>query len=281
MDQQGQTPGTGQGRRVALVTGASRGLGRAVALKLATSGHDVVVNFRRNDELAAEAVAEIESAGVRALAIKADLEDVAQIDAMFDRVREEFGALDVLVCNAAATAFKPLLELNDANVGRTLRLTVHGFIRCVQQAAPLMEGRAGRVVGVSGVDSQRYMPGHGLLGAAKAALESLIRAFAIELGPQGITVNGVSPGGFETDSSRIYGGSQYEFLRERFISQSGVKDFGTVEDMAAVIAFLASPEARYVTGQTVIVDGGVSANLGELDPINSAVRAHEKGRVVA
>jgi enoyl-[acyl-carrier protein] reductase III len=281
MDPQGQTPGNAPGRKVALVTGASRGLGRAVALKLATSGHDVVVNFRRNDDLAAEAVAELESVGARALAIKADLEDVAAIDAMFDRVRDEFGALDVLVCNAAATAFKPLLELNDANVGRTLRLTVHGFIRCVQQAAPLMEGRAGRVVGVSGVDSQRYMPGHGLLGAAKAALESLIRAFAIELGPQGITVNGVSPGGFETDSSRIYGGSQYEFLRERFISQSGVKDFGTVEDMAAVIAFLASPEARYVTGQTVIVDGGVSANLGELDPINSAVRTSEKGRVVA
>src|SRR4051812_7292157 len=114
---QGQTPGLGEGRRIALVTGASRGLGRAVALKLATSGHDVVVNFRRNDELAAEAVAEIEGAGARALAIKADLEDVTQIDAMFDRVREEFGALDVLVCNAAATAFKPLLELNDANVG--------------------------------------------------------------------------------------------------------------------------------------------------------------------
>jgi enoyl-[acyl-carrier protein] reductase III len=267
--------------KVALVTGGSRGLGRAVARHLALAGHDVVINFRRNDDLAAEAVKEVEEFGVRAVAIKADLEDVAAIDAMFDQVAAEFGGLDTLVCNAAATAFKPLLELSDKNVERTLRLTVHGFIRCVQRAAPLMRGRAGRVVGVSGVDSFRYMPGHGLLGAAKAAMESLIRAFAIELGPDGITVNGVCPGGFETDSSRIYGGSQYEFLRERFISQSGVKDFGTVDDMAAAIAFLASPQARYITGQTLVVDGGVTANLGELDPINAAVRHHEKGRALA
>ncbi|MEV7969786.1 SDR family oxidoreductase [Sphaerisporangium sp. NPDC088356] len=280
-DTHGTTEQAGRGAKVALVTGASRGLGRAVARHLALAGHDIVVNFRRNDDFAAEAVKEIEGLGARAIAVKADLEDVAQIDTMFDQVAAEFGGLDVLVSNAAATAFKPLLELSDSNVQRTLRLTVNGFIRCVQRAAPLMEGRGGRVIGVSGVDSLRYMPGHGLLGAAKAALESLIRAFAIELGPLGITVNGVSPGGFETDSSRIYGGSQYEFLKERFTSQSGVKDFGTVDDMAAVIAFLATPQARYLTGQTIIVDGGVSANLGDLDPINSAVRLHEKGRALA
>jgi enoyl-[acyl-carrier protein] reductase III len=266
--------------RVGLVTGGSRGLGRAVALHLARSGLHVVINYRRNDELAAEVVAEAQAAGARAIAVRANLEDVAEIDAMFDRVKSEFGVLDVLVSNAAATAFKPLVNLSDNNVERTLRLTVNGFIRCVQRAVPLMEGRMARIVGVSGVDSFRYMPGHGLLGAAKAALESLIRAFAVELGPMGITVNGVCPGGFDTDSSRIYGGSEFAFLRERFINQSAVKDFGTVDDMAAAIDFLVSPGARFVTGQTIVVDGGLSSNLGELEAINSAVRSHEKRRAV-
>jgi enoyl-[acyl-carrier protein] reductase III len=144
-----------------------------------------------------------------------------------------------------------------------------------------MEGRPGRIVGISGVDSMRYMPGHGLLGAAKAALQSLIRAFAIELGPAGITVNGVCPGGFETDSSLIYGGSEYAYLREQFVKQSGVKDFGTVEDICAAVAFLVSPEARFVTGHTIVVDGGVTANLGDLEQINQSTRVLTSGRVTS
>lgn len=268
-------------RKVALITGSSRGLGKAIARALAADGYDIVVNYRRNDELALQTVDELKVGGRRVVAIKADLESPDEIQAMFEEVGSTFGHLDVLVNNAAATAFKPLLDLSDNNMSRTLRLTVNGFIHCVQQAVPLMEGRPGRIVGISGIDAGHYMPGHGLLGAAKAALESLIRAFAIELGPRGITTNGVSPGGFETDSSRIYGGSQFEFLKERFISQAGIKDFGTVEDMAAVVKFLVSPPARYITGQTIIVDGGVTANLGELDDINAAVRHHEKGRAIS
>ncbi|PXY16534.1 SDR family oxidoreductase [Prauserella muralis] len=267
------------GRKLALITGSSRGLGRAIAEHLVQSGHDIVVNYRRNADLAQETVQRLEQLGARAIAVQADLESTDEIDAMFDRVAVHFGRLDVLVNNAAATAFKPLLELNDTNVQRTLRLSVNGFVRCVQQAVPLMEGRPGRVVAISGVDSCHYMPGHGLLGAAKAAVESLVRAFALELGPRGITVNGVRPGGFETDSSRIYGGSQYEFLRERFIAQSGIKDFGTVDDMAGAVDYLVSPEARYVTGHVIVVDGGLTANLGELDAINDATRNHHMGRV--
>ncbi len=271
---------TGQGgRKVALITGSSRGLGRSIAEHLARSGHDIVVNYRRNADLAQESVQRLEQLGARAIAIQADLESTEEIDAMFDGVQAQFGRLDVLVNNAAATAFKPLLELNDTNVQRTLRLSVNGFVRCVQQAVPLMDGRPGRVVAISGVDSSHYMPGHGLLGAAKAAVESLVRAFALELGPRGITVNGVRPGGFETDSSRIYGGSQYEFLRERFIAQSGIKDFGTVDDMAGAVDYLVSPDARYVTGHVIVVDGGLTANLGELDAINDATRNHHMGRV--
>lgn len=264
---------------VALVTGASRGLGRATAVRLAADGHDVVVNYCRNAELADEVVREVEALGRRALAVRADLEATEQIDAMFATVGERFGRLDVLIANAAASSFKPLLALTENNVNRTLRLTVHGFIGCVQRAVPLMEGRPGRIVAISGVDACHYMPGHGLLGAAKAAMESLVRAFAIELGPLGITVNAVRPGGFETDSSRIYGGSEFAFLREQLIRQSGVKDFGTVDDIAASVAFLVRGEARYVTGHTIVVDGGVSANLADLDAINHSTRVLTSGRV--
>ena len=269
--------GNQSSRPVAVVTGASRGLGREVAIHLARTGHDIIVNYRRNADQAEQTVAALTELGARAVAIEADLEHTQAIDALFARVADEFGRVDILVSNAAATAFKPMLDLSPSNVSRTLQLVVAGFIRAVQLSVPLMEGRPGRIVGISGIDSFRYMPGHGLLGAAKAAMESLIRSFAIELGPLGITVNGVCPGGFETDSSRIWGGSEFEFLRERFTSQSGVKDFGTVNDMACAVDYLVSPGARFVTGHTVVVDGGLTANLGELDPINSATRKYEKG----
>ena len=269
--------GNQSSRPVAVVTGASRGLGREIATHLARTGHDIIVNYRRNADQAEQAVAALTELGARAVAVEADLGQTEAIDALFARVADEFGRVDILVSNAAATAFKPMLDLSPSNVSRTLQLVVAGFIRAVQLAVPLMEGRPGRIVGISGIDSFRYMPGHGLLGAAKAAMESLIRSFAIELGPLGITVNGVCPGGFETDSSRIWGGSEFEFLRERFTNQSGVKDFGTVNDMASAVDYLVSPGARFVTGQTLVVDGGLTANLAELDPINNATRKYEKG----
>lgn len=267
--------------KVAVVTGASRGLGSRIAERLAESGHHVVINYRRNTEHA-DAVAErIAAHGVDAIPFQADLEDRAAVSAMFDMVNERYGHLDVMVANAAATAFKPMMELSESNVQRTFNLVGAGFIRLCQLSAPLMANRQGRIIGISGIDSIRYMPGHGLLGAAKAAMESLIRSFAHEFGPDGITVNGVCPGGFETDSSKIWGGSEYEFLKERFTVQSAIKDFGTVDDLAAVVGFLASPEARFVTGQTIVVDGGVTSNFGDLDALNTATRQFKNGIVVS
>lgn len=271
----------GAADRVALVTGSSRGLGREIAVHMARSGHHVVINYRRNADHAEEAAEEVRAHGVRAITVQANLEDAGEIDAMFERVATEFGHLDVMVANAAATSFKPMMNLSVTNVQRTLNLVVAGFVRLCQQAAPLMQGRQGRIIGISGIDSFRYMPGHGLLGAAKAAMESLVRSFAMELGPDGITVNGICPGGFETDSSKIWGGSEYLFLRGKFTSQSAVKDFGTVNDMASAVDFLASPGARFLTGQTIVVDGGLSINLGELDPLANATRQYEKGIAIS
>ncbi len=267
-------------RRVALVTGASRGLGREVALHLARSGHDVVVNYRRHADLAAEVVAEVEAEGVRALAVPADVADPDAVRALTTTAAERLGRIDVLVANAAATAFKPLVDLSADNVRRTFDLVVGGFVQLVQGSVPHMR-RGGRVVAVSGIDSVRYMPDHGLLGAAKAAMESLVRSFAVELGPAGITVNAISPGGFETESSRIWGGSKFDVMKERFSAQSAVKDYGTCADMAHAIDYLVSPGARFLTGQPVVVDGGLTVNLADLDALHDATRAFEGGFALA
>ncbi|MFT4042228.1 MAG: SDR family oxidoreductase [Gordonia sp. (in: high G+C Gram-positive bacteria)] len=267
-------------QRVALVTGGSRGLGREISLHLARSGYDVVVNCRRNLDHAEEVARGVRALGRRAIVAQADVEDARAVEAMFAKVGSEFGRLDALVANAAATSFKPMLELSDANVARTLNLVVGGFIRLVRGADPFIRP-GGRIVGISGIDSIRYMPGHGLLGAAKAAMESLVRSYAVELGPRSITVNAVCPGGFETDSSRIWGGSEFAFLRNQFVAQSAVKDFGTVSDMAHTVDFLLTPGARFLTGQTIVVDGGLTANLGDLDPLNSATREYAHGKALS
>jgi enoyl-[acyl-carrier protein] reductase III len=243
--------------KIALVTGASRGIGRATAERLAREGAAIVVNYRKNREAAAETLAAITDRGGEAIAVQADLEDGAAVAAMFSQARERFGALDILVANAAATAFRPLLETRDYNVGRTFGITVNGFLRCAQEAAALMEGRGGSMVAVSGFDTLRVVPGHGTLGAAKAALETLVRYLAVELAPRGIRVNAVNPGFIDTDSARFYAGPDYQRrFREEWLPQIPAARIGRAEEVAGVIAFLCSAEASYVYGQTLVVDGG-------------------------
>ena len=173
-----------------------------------------------------------------------------------------FGRLDVLVANAAATAFRPMLEQKPRNVEQTLAITVRSFVAAVQAAVPLMAGSGGRIIAISGIDSHQAMRGHGVLGAAKAAMESLVRTFALELGPQGITVNGVSPGVVGIDSLRLYVergfGLRYEEAVARLVTATPVRRLGTVEDVAGPILFLASDAASFITGETIVIDGGRS-----------------------
>ena len=248
--------------RVAVVTGGSRGIGRAIALRLARDGADCVITYRRNEKAAVEAVRAVEALGRRAVAERLELSEPEQVGSLFERVAAAFGRVDVLVANAAATAFRPLLEQKPHNVRRTFAISVDAFVAMAQAAVPLMKGRAGRIVLISGIDSFQAMGGHSVLGAAKAAAESLVRGMALELGPLGITVNGVTPGFIGTDSSTYYVseglGLDYAQATKRLLAATPVRRHGTPEDVAGLVGYLVSDAAAFLTGQCIVIDGGLT-----------------------
>ncbi|MGK2850833.1 MAG: SDR family NAD(P)-dependent oxidoreductase [Candidatus Limnocylindrales bacterium] len=241
--------------RTAVVTGGSRGIGRATSLRLAGLGAEVVIDYRRDEEAAAATVADIEAIGGRGYAVRADLEDPEAIDALFAEVGRRSGRLHALVLNAAATANRPLLEVGTHHMTRTFQLSVFGMIRCIQAATPLMD-QGGSIVAVSGIDVVRNVDGHGLLAAAKGAMEVLTRYFAVELAPRSINVNAVRPGSVDTESFRLYAGDRYEEFRAEKAAQTVRGRVGRPEDIAETIAFLCTPAADWICGQVVTVDGG-------------------------
>jgi enoyl-[acyl-carrier protein] reductase III len=253
--------------RVALVTGGSRGIGRAVALRLAASGHTVYIGYKQNQAAADEVVRAAKAAGGgtahgRVIPVQADLEDPAAVAAMFDRIHTEQGALDYLVSNAAATAFKPTLDQKPHNIRRTFALSLESFLQSVQAAAPLMRDRQGSILVMSGYDSIRFVPLHGLLGAAKAALESLVRSLAVELASEMITVNAICPGPVETDSVRVMCGDAWPEVAASLAQATPAGRVGTPDDIAGIAAFLLGSDARWITGQTLVADGGLTLVSG-------------------
>ena len=247
--------------KTALITGGTRGLGRAIAFELAKLGATIALNYRRDEASAERTLSEIRAIAPKSFLVKADLEeDTATRQMVADAAREFGGRLDILIANAAATAFKPLLQMKPHNLARTFALSVNGFVAMIQEANKVM-GEGGRILMISGIDSIRNLPLHGALAAAKAALEAMVRDFAFELGPRGITVNGINVGYIDTDSARMYAeslGDTYEEFSRRSRERCALKRLPKLEEIAAVAALICLPATSYLTAQTIMVDGGLS-----------------------
>lgn len=243
--------------RIALVTGSSRGIGRATALRLAQAGANVVVNYVTSQSAADSVAKEISELGVQAAVVKADVSEPEDIASMFGFIGEQFGQLDILVSNAASGGFRNLMDASPTHFASTMNTNVRSLMLLAQAARPLMIGdRAKRkIVALSSHGSHRALPAYGLIGASKAALESLVRHLAYELGNDGINVNTLLAGLVATDSTSALPGSQTAFdvvRSQRVVAGTEL----TPESVADAILFLCSPLSDLMQGQTLIVDGG-------------------------
>lgn len=245
-------------KKLALVTGSGRGIGKAIALHFARHGADVVINYFRNRQPAEETAREVESLGRRALLVKADVGDLDDLNRMFDDVEKEFGRLDIFIHNAASGYNRPVMEQKPKGWEWTMNINARALLFGAQRAARLMEKRGGgKIVSISSAGSTRVLPDYVVVGASKAALESLTRYLGVELISKGINVNAVSPGVVETEALNHFAsmGGQENIL-QKFIAQVPAGRLITPQEVAEVVAFLCTPAASMIVGQTIAVDGG-------------------------
>ncbi|MBI4282288.1 MAG: enoyl-[acyl-carrier-protein] reductase FabL [Chloroflexi bacterium] len=241
--------------KVALVTGGSRGIGRAISLELARRGADVIINYARSHQEARATADEIRTLGVRCLPLRAHLGEPSRIQEMFQRVEEEFGRLDILVNNAASGVQRKALDLETKHWDWTLDINTRAPWLCAKEAARLMPN-GGHIVNITSLGSRLVLPNYLAVGVSKAGLETLTRYLAVELAPQGIVVNAVAGGVVDTDAWRHFPNRE-EMIGDS-LRRTPAGRLVTVEDMANVVAFLCSDEAEMLRGQVLVVDGGIS-----------------------
>lgn len=242
--------------KTVLITGGSRGVGRAIALKMAEQGADVMLTYLRKRTAAQEVVSAIEGMGRRAMAVKTNVGDENDLDNVVAQLRE-FGGPDIFVSNAATGVMAPLSDATKKHWDWTLDANAWGFLALVQKLIPLFDERGGgRVIAISSPGSTNVLGSYGLVGTSKAALESLVRYLAVELAPKGIMVNGVSPGLLDTDATKFLPRS--DELLELCRQQTPAGRLVTTEDVADVVLLVSSELYRMVVGQILVVDGGFS-----------------------
>ena len=240
----------------ALVTGGSRGIGRAISLALASGGADVAINYVKDEETAARTAGEIEKLGRSAVAIKADISDHAQIKTLFKEVGERFGTLNFFVSNAVSGVLGPAARIGRLGWDRALGTNTRSFLLGVQQAIKLFPESGGKIVAVSSIGSFTCLPGYAAVGASKAALETLVRYFGRELAPRGINVNAVSGGPVNTSALDYF--PDKEQILEQWKERTPTGRIAEPSEIAAVVLFLLSKEASWIQGQTIVVDGGLT-----------------------
>ncbi len=240
--------------KTALVTGASRGIGRAIALELAAAGADVAVNYAGSEEAAAAVAREIEGMGRRAIIIKADVGNAAEAEQMVSQTIEAFGHIDILVNNAGITRDNLIMRMKEEEFDQVINTNLKGVFNCIKAVTrPMMKQRSGTIINISSVVGALGNPGQANYVAAKAGVIGLTKASARELASRGITVNAVAPGFIATDMTDKLSDEQKGAL----LPQIPLGRMGGPEEIARVVRFLASEDASYLTGQTLHVDGGM------------------------
>lgn len=243
--------------KVALVTGSSRGIGKAIALRLAREGYDVVINYARSRTAAEETANEIRALGRKAITVRAHVGNVAKIKEMFQKIDQHFDHLDVFVNNAASGVLRPIMELEESHWDWTMNINSKALLFCAQEAAKRMEkAGGGKIVSISSIGAIRYLENYTTVGVSKAALEALTRYLAVELASKSISVNAVSGGAVNTDALKHFPN------REEMLQASKEKTpagrMVEIDDIVNSVMFLLSDQADMIRGQTIIVDGGIS-----------------------
>jgi 3-oxoacyl-[acyl-carrier protein] reductase len=236
-------------QRVAVVTGAGRGIGFSIARRLAENGFAVVVHYCQSADQAAALVEHIQAGDGKAVAIRADVSKRGEAHALLEKAKAAFGRIDVLVNNAGVGVFAPLAEIDETSFEQQFRVNVGGALWCSQAAASFFGADGGRIINIGSVAGKQAQATAAIYSASKAALESLTRVLALELGPKRVTVNVVAPGPVETELFH----HEYE---QFFLSRTPLGRIGQPKDVANIVAFLASEDGGWITGQVITASGG-------------------------
>jgi enoyl-[acyl-carrier protein] reductase III len=245
------------GGKTALVTGGSRGIGRSIALRLASEGANIVLNYFRKRSRAEETAAEIRTRGAQVHMVKANVGAAEDLDRLFNEAQQVFGGVDIFVSNAASGVLKPALEIGDREWAWTMDINAKSLLYGAQRAAASMKQKGwGRIISLTSLGSVRVFPEYSIVGVSKAAIEAITRYLAVELAPYGITVNAVSPGVVETEALNFFPSKDQMLTWGKLRTPAG--RLVTPEEVARVVGFLCSEDAAMVCGQIIHVDGGYS-----------------------